>query len=144
MRLGGACVYNLTKHTFLARRITLADSLLTRLVGLLGKRSMEQASCLWLVPSKSIHTIGMLFPIDVVLINESFRVVGLRSRMPPFSLLLPNFCATSVLEFPAHTILGSRTEIGDELRIEPHRVEEEEQAASADLRCGPANPPEKR
>ena len=62
-------VYNQTKEAFLAFRVEVADSVLGRLVGLLGKRSLEPDSGVWIVPSNSIHTIGMLFTIDVVLID---------------------------------------------------------------------------
>ena len=102
----------------LAQRAEVAGSVLSRLVGLLGRYSIEPGSGLWIVPGNSIHTIGMLFPIDVVLIDRGNTVVGLRREMRPFSLLLPNFRARSVLEFPAYTIRRTATEIGDELQIE--------------------------
>ena len=34
-------VYNKTKETFLAFRVDIADSILSRLVGLLGRRSLK-------------------------------------------------------------------------------------------------------
>jgi hypothetical protein len=84
----------------------------------LGRSSLEPGGGLWIIPANSIHTIGMLFRIDVVLIDRGKRVVGLRTRMRPFSLFLPNFRARSVLELPAHTIERTATEIGDELQID--------------------------
>jgi uncharacterized membrane protein (UPF0127 family) len=59
-------VYNKTKETFLAFRVKVADTVLTRLVGLLGRRSLKPASGVWLVPANAIHTIGMVFAFDVV------------------------------------------------------------------------------
>jgi len=76
---------------------------------------------MWILPANSIHTFGMLFRFDVVLISRSYQVVGLRERIPPFFMTWPNFKARSVLELPADTISRSRTEIGDQLRIEPVR-----------------------
>jgi len=111
-------VFNRTKGTVLAQHVAVAGSVLSRLVGLLGRRSIQSGSGLWIVPGNSIHTIGMLFPIDVVLIDRGSMVVGLRNEMRSFSLLLPNFRARSVLELPAHTIRRTATEIGDELQIE--------------------------
>jgi uncharacterized membrane protein (UPF0127 family) len=111
-------VYNQTKETFLAFRVRVADSILGRLVGLLGNRSLKRDSGVWIVPANSIHTIGMLFTFDVVLINKDFKVVGLRELIKPFSITRPNFRAESVIELPAHTICKSRTEIGDQLVIE--------------------------
>ena len=127
-------VYNQTREAFLAFRVEVADSVLGRLVGLLGKRSLKPDSGVWIVPSNSIHTIGMLFTIDVVFINENFRVVGLRELVRPFSITLPNFRAESVLELPAHTIFRSHTELGDQLVIE--RYEADQRAPGESYREG--------
>lgn len=118
-------VYNKTKETFLAFRVRVADSVLTRLIGLLGKRSLKPDSGVWIVPSNAIHTFGMLFPFDVVMIDRDFKVVGVREFLPPFRILWPKLRAESVIELPAHTIFKSRTEVGDQLvidRYEPRKV----------------------
>jgi len=111
-------VYNKTKETFLAFRVKVADSIFGRLVGLLGKRSLEPDSGVWIVPANAIHTIGMLFSFDLVLIDKDFKVVGLRELVRPFRVTWPEGKAESVLELPAHTIFRSRTQIGDQLLIE--------------------------
>jgi uncharacterized membrane protein (UPF0127 family) len=116
-------VYNKTKEAFLAFRVKVADSMLSRLVGLLGKRSLKPESGVWIVPCNSIHTIGMLFTIDLVLLDKNYKVVGLRELVRPFSITAPNFRAESVLELPPHTIYRSRTEIGDEILIDSYDAE---------------------
>jgi uncharacterized membrane protein (UPF0127 family) len=115
-------VYNKTKETFLAFRVTVADSIVSRLVGLLGKRSLKPDSGVWIVPANAIHTIGMLFTFDLVLIDKDFKVVGLRELIRPFRLTRPIFRAESVLELPAHAIFRSRTEVGDQLVIERYEA----------------------
>jgi hypothetical protein len=115
-------VYNKTKETFLGMRVKVADTVLGRLIGLLGRRSLRPDSGVWIVPANSIHTIGMLFPIDLVLIDKNFKVVGLRELVRPFSVTWPNFGADSVIELPAHCIFKSRTEVGDQLLIERHEA----------------------
>jgi uncharacterized protein len=111
-------VYNKTQETFLAFRVNVADSILGRLVGLLGKRSLKPDSGVWIVPANAVHTIGMMFSFDLVLIDKNFKVVGLRELVRPFTITRPNFKAESVLELPAHSIFRSRTQIGDQLLIE--------------------------
>ena len=118
-------VFNTTKETLLASKVEVADSLLSRLVGLLGRRALEPGSGLWIFPGNAIHSIGMLFTIDVVLIDKDFKVVGLRDLVHPFSVTLPDFRAESLLELPAHTISRSRTEVGDQLKIEPYEPGQE-------------------
>jgi uncharacterized membrane protein (UPF0127 family) len=115
-------VYNLTKETFLAFRVKVADGVLSRLVGLLGRNSLKPECGIWIVPCNSIHTIGMRFTIDVVLLDKNFKVVGLRELVRPFSITRPNLRAESILELPAHTIFKSRTEVGDQLQIEHYEA----------------------
>jgi hypothetical protein len=112
-------VYNNTRQTPLAARVAVADTGLRRLIGLLGRRSLEPDTGIWIVPSNAIHTFGMLFRFDAVFIDRSHRVVGLRKRIRPFWMTWPNLRARSVLELPADTISQSRTEIGDQLTIDP-------------------------
>ncbi len=119
---GHVFVYNKSKETFLAFRVTVADSIVGRLVGLLGKRFLKPDGGVWIVPANAIHTIGMLFAFDLVLIDRNFKVVGLRELVRPFKITRPNFRAESVLELPAHTIFKSRTELGDQLMIERYEA----------------------
>ena len=112
-------VFNETKQTPLAARVMVADTGLTRLIGLLGKKSLQADTGIWILPANAIHTFGMLFRFDLVLIDRTYKVVGLRSRIRPFTVTWPNFRARSVLELAADTISKSRTEVGDQLRIDP-------------------------
>jgi uncharacterized protein len=115
-------VYNKTKETFLALRVKVADSILGRLIGLLGKRSLNPDGGVWIVPANAIHTIGMLFSFDVVMIDRDFKVVSLTEMVKPFRVILPKRRAESVIELPAHTIFRSRTEVGDQLLIDRYEA----------------------
>jgi uncharacterized membrane protein (UPF0127 family) len=115
-------VYNKTRETFLAFRVAVADSILGRLIGLLGRKSLAPDSGVWIVPSNAVHTIGMLFSFDLVLIDKDFKVVGLRELVRPFTVTWPNHRAESVIELPAHSIFRSRTQIGDQLLIERYEA----------------------
>lgn len=124
-------VYNKTKETFIAFRVKVADSITSRLVGLLGKRFLKPDSGVWIVPANAIHTIGMLFTFDAILIDKNFKVVGLRELIRPFRITRPNFRAESIIEVPAHTIFRSRTEIGDQLVIERYEANRPDSAKLA-------------
>src|SRR2546423_2529433 len=125
-------VYNKTRETFLAFRVAVADSMVGRLVGLVGRRSRPPDSGFWIVPSNAVHTIGMLFSFDLVLIDKDFRVVGLRELVRPFTVTWPNHRAESVLELPAHSIFRSRTQIGDQLLIERYEARKPPRANVSD------------
>lgn len=120
--LGQVFVYNKTKETFLAFRVNVADSILGRLIGLLGRRSLKPDSGVWIVPANAIHTIGMMFSFDVVMIDKNFKVVSVKELVRPFRVVMPKLSAESVIELPAHTIFRSRTEIGDQLVIERYEA----------------------
>ena len=116
-------VYNKTRETFVATEALLADSYFTRLVGLLGKtrRWAQLGRGLWIVPSRGVHTIGMLFPIDLIFLGKDKQVVHVEEYVRPFRISKVSLKATSVLELPPHTIYRSGTKIGDQLEIAPTR-----------------------
>src|ERR1700758_3002231 len=120
---GHVYIYNKTRETFVATEASVADSYLRRLVGLLGKtkRWAQLGRGLWIVPSQGVHTIGMMFPIDIIFLNKDMRVVHLEEHVRPFRISNVSLKAASVLELPTHTIYRSGTQVGDSLEIAPAR-----------------------
>jgi uncharacterized membrane protein (UPF0127 family) len=117
-------VYNKTRETFVATEATVADSYLRRLVGLLGKtkRWARHGCGLWIVPSRGVHTIGMMFPIDLIFLSKEKEVVHVEEFVRPFRISSVSLKAASVLELPAHTIYRTGTSVGDRLEITPLRA----------------------
>lgn len=111
------CVYNQTKESFLSLGVAAADTTMARLKGLIGKLTLGLDDGLWIVPSRGIHTIGVLFPLDLVYLDESYKVIHVMESFPTFRIspILPQ--AASVLELPTHTIYSSQTQHGDQLII---------------------------
>src|SRR5260370_37838028 len=97
-------VYNETKGTFLAFRVNVADSILGRLIGLLGRKSLKPDGGVWIVPANSIHTVGMLFSFDAVMIDKDFRVVSVTEMVKPFRVILPKRRGESILKLAAKAI----------------------------------------
>jgi len=116
-------VYNRTRETFVATEATVADSYLRRLVGLLGKtRHWARAgSGLWITPSHGVHTIGMLFPLDLIFLDDKKNVVHVEEHMQPFRISKVVLKASSVLELPPYTIFRTGTRVGDCMEIAPVR-----------------------
>jgi uncharacterized membrane protein (UPF0127 family) len=111
------CVFNKTNESFLGLNVTCACTSLGRLKGLLGKINISPGEGLWLVPSVGIHTVGLLFPIDVVYLDASYRVVHVVEHLGPFRFSPIRLNSASVLELPRHTIYASHTRVGDQLLI---------------------------
>jgi uncharacterized protein len=120
---GTVYVYNKTRETFVATAATVADSYLQRLVGLLGKtkRWACPGSGLWIVPSGGVHTIGMLFPIDLIFLGKEKEVVHVQEYVRPFRISKVSMKAASVLELPPHTIYRTGTKVGDRFEISRSR-----------------------
>jgi uncharacterized membrane protein (UPF0127 family) len=112
-------VYNKTRETFVATEAAVANDYFRRLVGLLGKthRWAKPGRGLWIIPSRGVHTIGMLFPIDLIFLNKNKEVVHIEEHVRPFRISKVSLKASSVLELPTHTIYHSGTKVGDQLEI---------------------------
>jgi uncharacterized membrane protein (UPF0127 family) len=129
-------VYNKTRETFVATDTGVADNYLRRLVGLLGKsrRWANNGSGLWIVPCKGVHTIGMMFPIDLIFLDKDHEVVHLEEHVRPFRISKVSLKSFSVLELPVHTIYRTGTRVGDRLEIsKAGRVSHEPSPVSVSL-----------
>jgi uncharacterized protein len=108
---------DITRATTVGTRITIADTSLTRLIGLVGKRRLDSGCGLLIRPSSGIHTFGMRFSIDVVALNKSLQVLKVWHRLAPFRVTSIHLKTHSVLELPAGQIRNCRIEVGDQLEF---------------------------
>jgi uncharacterized protein len=111
-------VLNTTRKTVLGDRIGVAETSLTRMVGLLGKSGLEPGTGLLIIPSQAIHTIAMKFPIDVLFVDRKWRVVQVRPAMVPYRLSAIYWKAQCVIELPVGVIADTATQVGDQLSVE--------------------------
>ena len=68
----------------MCERCLLAETPLTRLKGLLGRRGLEQGEGLLLRPAASIHTFFMRFPIDAVWVDRDLNVLKVSPDVAPW------------------------------------------------------------
>ncbi len=112
-------ILNASKGSVLVRKAVLATGFFTRFKGLSFNRDVQPDAGMIFPLCSSIHTFGMRFPIDVVFIDDSFRVLRVFEKLPPQRFSHPvrgSFCAIELLGGAARQ---SRTEIEDELAFEP-------------------------
>jgi uncharacterized protein len=112
-------VTNATRGTTVGDNIELADTSMTRMFGLLGRRGLDAGEGLWIKPSSGVHTFGMYFSIDVVGLDRELRIVKLWRSLRPFRITSVSLKLKSVLELPCGTIAQSEMAIGDQLQIAP-------------------------
>jgi hypothetical protein len=89
---------------------------------LLGEREILPGDGLLIVPCQSIHTWGMLFPIDVVVLDGQWNVLAVRRRLRRFRMTRLYWKAAAVLELPPGVLDSSWTEVGDSLAFEPAKA----------------------
>jgi uncharacterized membrane protein (UPF0127 family) len=112
-------VWNQSKATAIGDKIAVADSSITRFLGLMGQRSLEVGSGLWITPSSGVHTCWMRIPIDVVALDRSLRVLEVSPGVRPWRISGLSLKTHSVLELPVGQIIACRIEVDDRLEIVP-------------------------
>ena len=68
----------------ICERCTIADTPLSRMRGLLGRRELGSDEGMLLRPAPSVQTFFMRFPIDVVFLDRNGVVVGVRPEVRPW------------------------------------------------------------
>lgn len=110
-------IVNLTRNVCLAKSVIMADSFFTRLRGLLGRPGLDPGCCLALKPCRSVHTMFMRFPIDVLFVDSRGRAVGAAASLAPFRATRVVRQALMALELPAGTLAATGTSAGDIIKI---------------------------
>lgn len=82
--------------------------------GLLGRESLEGA--VLLMDTKSVHTVGMKFDIDVAFIDQDYRVIKI-IRMAPHRVSPLVLKARGVIEVEAGAFARWGVVVGDELEV---------------------------
>jgi len=106
---------NATRGTVLGDCVRVADTALMRIVGLLGERQLSRGDGLLILPCQGVHTWGMMFPIDVLVLDGQWNVLALRRRMRQFRITRIFWKAAAVLELPVGTLDSTLTSVGDTL-----------------------------
>ena len=94
--------------------LEVAASASARRKGLLGRDAVDGA--LLLQPCRSVHTLGMRFPIDVAWCDRELVVLR-TARMPRHRMSRPVLRAGAVLEAEAGAFERWRLRPGDQLEV---------------------------
>jgi uncharacterized membrane protein (UPF0127 family) len=95
-------------------RCDLADRFLTRLRGLLGRKTLPKGHGLLISRTWSVHTWFMRFPIDAVFLDRELSVLKIKRDLRPWRGA-SRFRAHCVLELAAGECERLRLAVGDRL-----------------------------
>lgn len=102
--------------------LTVADSFMTRLIGLIGRTELSRGEGMYFPSDTSIHMFFMRIMIDAVFVDgrpdsDEREIVSLRRLRPWISIVPYVRGARGVLELPSGTIERLDLSVGQRLRF---------------------------
>ena len=101
----------------MCERCLLAETALTRMRGLLGRRQLPTGEGILLKPASSVHMAFMRFAIDAVLLDRDMRVVKIAADLKPWRAAGARG-SKSVLEIAAGECARRGLTVGDRLTVD--------------------------
>jgi len=98
----------------LTLQVREAKTLHAKTIGLLNKKEAEP---LLIRTRWGIHTFGMKYPIDVIILDNENRVAQLKKNLKPNSLFVWNPKFEHVLELPSNTIETKKIKKGQIIEL---------------------------
>ena len=114
------CVFNKTTERFLSAGVTSLSTKkepLEALKMMVDAEDLNVESGIWLTPFKGIPVARIFSPVDLVYLDEHYRVLHAAELYPGVALTPFEGQAASALVLPLHTIYTSQTNSGDQLII---------------------------
>lgn len=110
-------IKNETKKTVLSEKLLVAHTLKDNFFGLTLSREPQT---MLFHTRFGIHTFGMHYPIDILVLNNNNEVVTLKHQLKPNRIFLWNPRFAIIIELPEGTISKTKTEIGDTLNLQEY------------------------
>ena len=92
----------------------MLDGVIKKSLGLIGKKA---AKTVIIRTRTGIHTFGLKFPIDVIVLDKNFRVKLIKENLAPNRIYLWNLRYAMVIEMQEGAVKKSKTEVGDIIEI---------------------------
>jgi hypothetical protein len=103
----------------IARRVERASGIWRRTVGLLGRSGLQPGEGLALEPCNGVHTFGMRFPLDILVLDRDGRVLRAEAGVLPNRVVAPTPGGRTTLELGPGTLQSTIAGLGDRLTLVP-------------------------
>jgi uncharacterized membrane protein (UPF0127 family) len=113
-------IHNTTRNQTICANCGVADNLLTRMKGLLGRETLDENEGLLIVPCSSIHMWGMKFALDVIFLTRENVVTDFVENIVPGKIYASkrhHGKAHAALEVVAGTAEKNGLQRGDQLEV---------------------------
>lgn len=112
-----ARLINQSKNKTIFKSVETATSFKTRLIGLIGTKSLPKETAVYFPQCNWIHTFFMSMPIDVIYLDKAMRVTKIQTQVSPWRMPPPVLSARSVVESAAGFLNQDIIEVGDLLYV---------------------------
>ncbi|MGA2570550.1 MAG: PilZ domain-containing protein [Terracidiphilus sp.] len=109
------CAYNQTRECFLGLKVRAGDLSAHDAAELMVEEPLKSGEGLWMNPFRGLPVAGMPAPLDLIYLDQDFRVIEMVESFPTFQVSPSSPQPQSVLALPAHSIYSSQTQSGDQL-----------------------------
>jgi hypothetical protein len=106
---------NLTENKIISENIIIARKIKDRITGLLKEKKPRT---LYLETRWGIHTFGMRFSIDCIILSKNWEVSVIKENLLPWRMFIWNPKYFRVLELPSETVRNLGIKMGDKIRLE--------------------------
>lgn len=110
-------VRNITTDKMLATKVSVARKPWERMIGFIGRTSIEPDEGLWFDRCWAVHTVGVRTPLDILFLDRHGRVVDMAVGVPPSRWAVTCPHAYSVLELGCGAIASGDVLIGDQITL---------------------------
>jgi len=110
-------LYNVTRDKPIIENMEVARSLMSRCIGLIGRKTLAPGAGLWLTPCNGIHTFLMRFAIDVITLDAEMRVLRIDRGVKPCRFVWPVRGGKSTVEMAVGTASSVKLAVGDKLSV---------------------------
>jgi uncharacterized protein len=95
-------------------KVRVLQSLPEKIIGLIGSKA---AYPIFFQTRWGIHTFGVRFPIDVLILDSHYRVVRIKSYLPPNRLFFWPIIYNHVIELPTGEVDRLKIKIGEVVQL---------------------------
>lgn len=115
-------IANHTIYEIIPLKISVTRTWKSRALGLLGTEKLDKNRALLIDPCKSVHTFGMRYSIDIVCLDEAYKVLQIEHSVKPNVFVSPNKKTWAIIELAGGRVKDLSIKVGDSLEF----VEDEE------------------
>lgn len=102
-----------TTSEIIFEKLIRAESVISRMVGLLGRDHLASDEAMWITNCNSIHTFFMRFAIDCVFVDKKGQIKKIYHEVKPWKIAGPVWGASAVVEMAAGQARSKNLSVGE-------------------------------